>query len=221
MGLDMYLNKAKRIGEVTVNELLALDSYFSYVTRPNKYRDCASEKWCGLDMKDVNLDLVEDYITEYTHRYSTWDTEKKYGYKTIFEQIGYWRKANHIHNWFVKNVQDGIDECDTYEVTKEQLEDLLSVCKEVLNNSKLVKGKVVNGQKYENGKMVNIYQDGEYIEDSSVAEELLPTTSGFFFGGTEYDEWYYKDVENTINIIENVLITTDFKHEVVMYHSSW
>lgn len=221
MGLDMYLNKAKRIGEVTVNELLALDSYFSYVTRPNKYRDCTSEKWCGLDMKDVNLDLVEDYITEYTHRYSTWDTEKKYGYKTIFEQIGYWRKANHIHNWFVENVQDGIDECDTYEVTKEQLEDLLSVCKEVLNNSKLVKGKVVNGQKYENGKMVNIYQDGEYIEDSSVAEELLPTTPGFFFGGTEYDEWYYKDVENTINIIENVLRTTDFKHEVVMYHSSW
>lgn len=221
MGLDMYLNKAKRIGKVTVNELVELNGYFDYIVRPNEYRDCTSESWCGLDMKDVNLDLAEDYITEYVHRYSTWDTEKKYGYKTIFEQIGYWRKANHIHNWFVENVQDGIDECDTYEVTKEQLEDLLNVCRKVLDGSKLVKGKVVNGQKYENGKMVNIYQDGEYIEDSSVAKELLPTTSGFFFGGTEYDEWYYKDVENTISIIENVLRTTDFEHEVVMYHSSW
>lgn len=221
MGLDMYLNKAKRIGKVTVNELVALNGYFDYIVRPNEYRDCTSESWCGLDMKGVNLDLAEDYITEYVHRYSTWDTEKKYGYKTIFEQIGYWRKANHIHNWFVENVQDGIDECDTYEVTKEQLEDLLNVCRKVLDGSKLVKGKVVNGQKYENGKMVNIYQDGEYIEDSSVAKELLPTTSGFFFGGTEYDEWYYKDVENTISIIENVLRTTDFEHEVVMYHSSW
>lgn len=221
MGLDMYLNKAKRIGKVTVNELVALNGYFDYIVRPNEYRDCTSESWCGLDMKDVNLDLAEDYITEYVHRYSTWDTEKKYGYKTIFEQIGYWRKANHIHNWFVENVQDGIDECDTYEVTKEQLEDLLNVCRKVLDGSKLVKGKVVNEQKYENGKMVNIYQDGEYIEDSSVAKELLPTTSGFFFGGTEYDEWYYKDVENTISIIENVLRTTDFEHEVVMYHSSW
>lgn len=221
MGLDMYLNKAKRIGKVTVNELVALNGYFDYIVRPNEYRDCTSESWCGLDMKYVNLDLAEDYITEYVHRYSTWDTEKKYGYKTIFEQIGYWRKANHIHNWFVENVQDGIDECDTYEVTKEQLEDLLNVCRKVLDGSKLVKGKVVNGQKYENGKMVNIYQDGEYIEDSSVAKELLPTTSGFFFGGTEYDEWYYKDVENTISIIENVLRTTDFEHEVVMYHSSW
>ena len=183
MGLDMYLNKAKRIGKVTVNELVALNDYFDYIVRPNEYRDCTSESWCGLDMKDVNLDLVGDYITEYIHRYSTWDTEKKYGYKTIFEQIGYWRKANHIHKWFVDNVQNGVDECDTYEVTKEQLEDLLNVCRKVLDGSKLIKGKVVNGQKYENGKMVNIYQDGEYIEDSSVAEELLPTTSGFFFGG--------------------------------------
>lgn len=221
MGLDMYLNKAKRIGKVTVHELLALDNYFSYITRPNEYRDSTPESWCGLDMKDVNLDLTENYITEYVHRYSTWDTEKKYGYKTIFEQIGYWRKANHIHKWFVDNIQDGVDECDTYEVTKEQLEDLLSVCKKVLDNSKLVKGKIVNGQKYENGKMVNIYQDGEYIEDSSVAKELLPTTSGFFFGGTDYDEWYYRDIENTVNIIENVLRTTDFEHEIVMYCSSW
>ena len=221
MGLDMYLNKAKRIKEATVNELLALEGYFSYIARPNEYRDCTFESWCGLDMKDVNLDLVEDYITEYTHRYSTWDTEKKYGYKTIFEQIGYWRKANHIHNWFVENVQGGVDECDTYEVTREQLEDLLDICKKVINGSKLIKGKIVNGQKYENGKMVNIYEDGEYIEDSSVAKELLPTTSGFFFGGTDYDEWYYKDVENTINIIEDVIRTTDFEHEIVMYHSSW
>lgn len=195
MGLDMYLDKAKRIGEVTINELLALDNYFSYIARPNKYRDSTPKSWCGLDMKDVNLDLVEDYITEYINRYSDWDTEKKYGYKTIFEQIGYWRKANHIHNWFVENVQDGIDECETHEVTKKQLEDLLNVCKEVLDNSD--------------------------IGDSSVAEELLPTTSGFFFGGTKYDEWYYKDVEDTIKIIEDILKTTDFEHEVVMYHSSW
>ena len=28
--------------------------------------------------------------------------------------------------------------------------------------------------------------------DHSLAEELLPSASGFFFGGTEYDEWYYQ-----------------------------
>jgi len=34
---------------------------------------------------------------------------KKVSY--IVEEVGYWRKANQIHNWFVENVQNGIDEC--------------------------------------------------------------------------------------------------------------
>jgi hypothetical protein len=32
--------------------------------------------------------------------------------------------------------------------------------------------------------------------DDSVSAELLPTQSGFFFGSTSYDEWYYSDVED-------------------------
>ena len=37
------------------------------------------------------------------------------------EEVGYWRKANQIHKWFVDNVQDGVDDCGEYKVTKEQL----------------------------------------------------------------------------------------------------
>ena len=29
----------------------------------------------------------------------------------ITEELGYWRKANQIHRWFVENVQDGVDNC--------------------------------------------------------------------------------------------------------------
>ena len=32
------------------------------------------------------------------------------------------------------------------------------------------------------------------LSDHSLAEKLLPTEDGFFFGSTEYDEWYYKDL---------------------------
>ena len=31
-------------------------------------------------------------------------------------------------------------------------------------------------------------------KDTELAEELLPTRSGFFFGSTEYDEWYFEDM---------------------------
>ena len=56
------------------------------------------------------------------------------------------------------------------------------------------------------------------LNDNSLAEELLPTASGFFFGGTEYDEWYYKDIENTIGILEEALSDTQADY---YYSSSW
>ncbi len=55
--------------------------------------------------------------------------------------------------------------------------------------------------------------------DNSLAESLLPTQSGFFFGGTEYDEWYFQDIKNTIEIIENCL--ADESADDFEYHSSW
>ena len=221
MGLDMYLEKAKRIGNVTPRQLNAVNEYFDYLGRGEKYKDCTMKKWCGIDISEVDMSLVAEYSKERITRYYSWDDEKKYGHKSIIDMVGDWRKANHIHNWFVQNVQDGNDNCELYEVTKEKLEELLKVCKTVLNSSTLVNGKIVNGQKIVDGTWVDIYEDGEYIADHSVAEELLPTASGFFFGSTEYDQWYIADVRHTIEIIENVLETTNFEHEIVMYCSSW
>ncbi len=55
--------------------------------------------------------------------------------------------------------------------------------------------------------------------DNSKAEELLPSQSGFFFGGTEYDEWYYNDIDNTIQMLEEVL--SDKSADEFEYNSSW
>lgn len=111
----------------------------------------------------------------------------------IVEEIGYWRKANHIHKWFVDNVQDGKDDCKEYYVDHSQLEELLKLCKDVLQNK-------------------------------DKPENLLPTKSGFFFGGTEYDEYYYNDLEDTIVILETELNDKDeqgYYTGDVYYRSSW
>ena len=50
----------------------------------------------------------------------------------ITEEVMYWRKANAIHNWFVQNCQDGIDECQESYVSKEQLEELADICEKVV-----------------------------------------------------------------------------------------
>ncbi len=54
--------------------------------------------------------------------------------------------------------------------------------------------------------------------DHSLADELLPSASGFFFGGTEYDEWYFNDIENTIAVLEEAL---EDERADYYYSSSW
>ena len=105
-------------------------------------------------------------------------------------RVGYWRKANQIHQWFVDNVQDGVDECQETWVSREQLQELVDVCKTVL-------------------------------ADMSKAEELLPTQSGFFFGGTDYDDWYKGDLEYTVERIEKVLKDPALQKCDFYYQSSW
>lgn len=52
-------------------------------------------------------------------------------------------------------------------------------------------------------------------------EELMPTQSGFFFGGTDYCPCYFDDVKETLEIANKVLENGDFDKEVYLYHSSW
>jgi len=111
---------------------------------------------------------------------------KKVSY--IVEEVGYWRKANQIHQWFVDNVQGGVDDCRDAYVERDKLEELLNLC-----------------------KIVSI--------DKDKAEQLLPTASGFFFGGTGYDEWYYEQIDETIEILEQALSDDEADH--FEYHSSW
>jgi hypothetical protein len=57
--------------------------------------------------------------------------------KNIRFELAYWRKANAIHAWFVNNVQEGKDECQSSYVSLEDLETLREVCAKVLANKEL------------------------------------------------------------------------------------
>ena len=191
MGLDMYLNR------------------------------CNRKAW---GFKDFDIDEIKKNnpaIYEELKPYINKRGSEYYSWESIFEEVGYWRKANAIHKWFVDNAQNEVDDCGCYEVSKEQLEGLLDICIKVRDSSKLVKGLVQNGSTYKDGKFVPNMEEGEYIEDSEIAEELLPTQDGFFFGGTNYDQWYLQDINDTINIITHALETTDFDKEMIVYGSSW
>jgi hypothetical protein len=104
-------------------------------------------------------------------------------------EVAYWRKSNQIHHWFVQNVQSNEDDCRSYNVSRQQLEELLGLCKEVK-------------------------------ADSSLAAYLLPSTDGFFFGSTEYDEYYFNDIDETIEQLERILKEVPKEWDFT-YRSSW
>ena len=65
------------------------------------------------------------------------------------------------------------------------------------------------------------------IEDPSKAEDLLPTQDGFFFGNTDYDEWYHEGIRYTSKRLKELLKLVSEDTEPIldqvyfMYSSSW
>ena len=107
---------------------------------------------------------------------------------SVDETLVYWRKANAIHKFFT-DINEQYDSCETIEVTKDMLGQLLDRCTEVLANR-------------------------------DRADELLPTTEGFFFGTTEYDDWYFDKIKNTIKEITPILSDGDIK-DGDLYYYGW
>ena len=115
---------------------------------------------------------------------------------TVSINVGYWRKANSIHNWFVQHCQNGVDECQEAHVTRDQLKELKELCEKVLSH--------------------------QNKDDAAKAvDELLPPCGGFFFGTTEVTEWYWGDLENTVDIIQRLLDEPKLEGATFTYQSSW
>lgn len=58
----------------------------------------------------------------------------------------------------------------------------------------------------------------EVLEDPSKAEELLPTSEGFFYGSTDYDEFYLNDLKYTSSTLKRLL--AEIPSEWLFYYSS-
>lgn len=141
---------------------------------------------------EVDIKLIDEIDEKFG--IPPFDKDAEYGttirVSEIIFNVAYWRKANAIHSWFVQNVQGGVDNCEKFFVSRENMKKLISTCKEVL-------------------------------ADKSKAETLLPSTNGFFFGSTEYDEWYYRDLEKTVKMLEHALDVPALKDCDFFYQSSW
>jgi hypothetical protein len=114
-------------------------------------------------------------------------------------EIAYFRKVNFLLPAF--NYQDN---CSDIEIAKCEVEDLLTSCDNVL-------------------ALYNRHKAGELNETelADMISEDLPTTAGFFFGSTKYDEWYFKNVEYVRNEFTRILETLDWDNETLIMKCWW
>lgn len=111
--------------------------------------------------------------------------------------VGYFRKANAIHKWIIDkcgvdefpNQADGMDLI----LDKADILELKEICL-----------KLLGVPRYKFKKM---------------AKELLPTADGFFWGSTEYDKWYRKDLRDFIKLANRLHL--DDPYIDIIYNANW
>lgn len=141
---------------------------------------------------------------------------------TVSITIGYWRKANAIHKWFVDNIQNGTDDCEEYPVSRDQLTTLLNLCNQVLTTVQLEDAPIANGTQYSKGIVTQLTRPGQCITNPEAVAALLPTTSGFFFGKEDYDSDYLGDIRYTRDLLSSLLKNPRFTDDWdFKYDSSW
>lgn len=90
-------------------------------------------------------------------------------------EVAYWRKFNALHAWMERNLNGGLP----------------TNCDHLTIDGEQMAGLMVTCR--------------EIVADPSKALELLPPEEGFFFGGTEVDEWYLKKCQETADTLQAIL----------------
>lgn len=196
MGLDQYWYGEKELSSKSIKERKVIEQLNNY-------------PFTAQDKERMRDDYDYLYVSEYSNQtlynilnqvHYTGQIGDVKGLKSRIDKMGkphwgivsevwYLRKANAIHNWFVQNAQDGVDDCGIYPID--------NVLQSFINDTSLV------------------------LNDTYKPTDIMPTKSGFFFGGTDYDEWYYKDLKRTQRQFNKLLSKSRKGKWKYYYHSSW
>jgi hypothetical protein len=142
--------------------------------------------------KVVEGDYISEPVSAYTDLIEATKLDKLISDEAVGASVTatavYWRKTNSIHNWFIQNCANNVDECQPVYVSREKLELLLETVSETIKSKNA---------------------------------ELLPPTSGFFFGSTDVDEWYWNDLKFTQRELKSLLKKTESDSVDFIYQASW
>lgn len=171
--------------------------------------------------------------------------EWRSGFEDVY-QVAYWRKVNFLHGWIVRNLADGVDECQEIPIGKEDFETLnglvVRAC-DIILKSKFIPQKNIKPEtsweaEYVNDdskptvpvkwndeekKMDGIDEHVTYKLDEDACNklsEILPFKRGAFFGSHMYGLYYAWDMLELRETLAKILEDYSDDYDYV-YRASW
>jgi len=87
------------------------------------------------------------------------------------------------------------------------------------DNCKMIDETAVEVSEEQLKKLIEVIE--QVLGNPAGAAELLPPQSGFFFGDTDIDKYYFKCLKKAKLTLTKVLEDTDFTKEQLEYYASW
>ena len=195
MGLDIYFH-AKSKNEKLREEYNELDVkrrdvYDRYDEATKKEIEKISGTDTPMEYDDLPAEIIKKLQVEFEGELNEIEGKLDDCYNALYSEVAYFRKVNFLLPYF------GYEEnCSEIVIDKCEVEELIDDCKRVLGS-----------------------KDTDDAE--SVADELLPTEEGFFFGNTDYDEWYFNDVQGVMDKFTEILNDFDFDENELIMNCWW
>ena len=195
MGLDIYFH-AKSKNEKLREEYNELDVkrrdvYDRYDEAAKKEIEKISGTDTPMEYDDLPAEIIKKLQVEFEGELNEIEGKLDDCYNALYSEVAYFRKVNFLLPYF------GYEEnCSEIVIDKCEVEELIDDCKRVLATK-------------------------DTDEAESVADELLPTEEGFFFGNTDYDEWYFNDVQRVMDKFTEILNDFDFDENELIMNCWW
>ena len=222
MALIMYFTRAPKYQNMFTREyetiprrdIELIEKYFDWkrARHEGKYSCNSLQEWCGVSENDIPNKYHINYYNEfYTIKKNYMEYIGEVESYSIFEFLARIGRNNQLYNWCIDNVMNGNMDNNYYEISEAKLRELLFICQTVSNGFTLIhEGK----EKYQN----------KYDVNKDIAENLFPVMNddkrGMFYGTKEYDNDYAIQVLELVDIISNVIETTDFEKQVVYVNAT-
>ena len=217
MACIVYLIRAPRYEGISFEQIRLIESYLRWRNQckiGSKYASSSFEEWGGHSLKELPPLEVIKYFKPFFDRKCIDNDDDINGYKCygIFEQVARFPKASQFLNWIMRNVvrSESIPFDGTYEVTREQLEQLLEACNQVRRYGITYTHTIEHNDNYKE----HVYEVNEPI--ARVFLPILERDSGLMFPYA-YESLYGKQVISAIESLNTILASTNFEQQTIYF----